>query len=151
MLRSVPLERARLRRQSCSCIGATQGIKTMSAARRPRDRVRRAIWPRGVTRCVYNDRGAHAGIQMHTYTRIHMSVGFWILPRLSAYTCNNCQRYHVRAKECRRLCRPDISRPVGRFASTNSPCKITTERIRARSSRLPKRSSSRRPGITSDR
>jgi len=43
-----------------------------------------------------------------------------------------------------------VGRSVGRLASANSPCKITMEQIRARSSRLPKRSS-RRAEITSDR
>jgi len=123
---------------SSSCIGATQGIKTMSAARKPkRDRVRRAIWPRGVTHCVYNDRRAHAGegggdtdAHARTYT---CSVGFWILPRLSAVHVQELPTHHVRTKECRRLCRPRYL-AVGRFASPNSPCKITTEQIRARSS-----------------
>lgn len=109
--------------------------------------------PEGL-RLAYITIAAHMRGYRCTRIRVHTSI--WILDP-SALKCVHVQElptHHVRAKECRRLCRPDISRSIGRsverFASANSPCKIMMEQIRARSSRLPK-CSSRRAGITSDR
>lgn len=104
----------------------------MSAARRPkRDRVRRAIWPREVTRCVYNDHGAHAGIQI-TRIHVHMSIGFWILPRLSTYTCKNCQRTTCVRKNVGDYAGP-ISRSVGRSVRF---CEFALQNYDGRTSRV---------------
>lgn len=49
-------------------------------------------------------------------TRIRVHTSIWILDP-SALKCVHVQElptHHVRAKECRRLCRPDISWSVGR-------------------------------------
>lgn len=114
---------------SCTPTWSDTGYKNdVSRAKRStkRDHVRRAIWPRGVTHCVYNDRRCtRIQIHMRRHTHVH-----WILPHLSAYTCKNCQRaHHVRMEECRRF----YARSLG-FASANSSYRITTRQIRIRSS-----------------
>jgi len=57
----------------------------------------------------------------HTHIRTHTtSIGFWILPRLSAAHVQELPTHHVRTKECRRLCQPDISRSVGRSVARSA-------------------------------
>lgn len=100
-----------------------------------RDCVRRAIWPRRVTHCVYNDRWrTHTDTytRRHTHTHTHTHV-HWILLELKCV--------HVQELPTRTTC---VSRNVGDyarslgFASANSSCRITTRQIRA-SEASPKR------------